>query len=119
MQLNHINLVVSDVAEAIKLFETYFDFRCTDIKGDHVVAILEGASDFTLVIMKDKSGQPGYPDAFHIGFILASEAEVTKTYEKLKSGGIAVGKQPGKVRDSFGFYFKFDNIMIEVGYYPD
>jgi predicted enzyme related to lactoylglutathione lyase len=117
MKLNHINLVVTDVAKATNFFETYFNFKCTDIKGDYIVAILKGADGFTLVIMKNKEGKPVYPDAFHIGFMLDSENAVTETYEKLKTGAIAVGQEPGKIRDSFGFYFKFDTIMIEVGHY--
>jgi catechol 2,3-dioxygenase-like lactoylglutathione lyase family enzyme len=117
MKLNHINLVVSNVAEAIRLFETYFCFKCTYIKGDNVVAILKGADDFTLVIMTNKNGQATYPDAFHIGFMLNSEEEVMKIYDRLKNDGITVGQEPKKIRDSFGFYFNFDNIMIEAGHY--
>ena len=117
MKLNHINLVVSNVAEAIVFFETYFNFKSTDVKGDNVVAILKGADDFTLVIMTNKEGKAIYPNAFHIGFMLDNTNAVTETYEKLKSGGIAVGQEPRKIRDSFGFYFTFDNIMIEVGHH--
>ncbi|MGZ6539945.1 MAG: VOC family protein [Bacteroidia bacterium] len=117
MKLNHINLVVSNVADAINLFETYFNFKCTDIKGDNIVAVLNGADDFTLVIMTNKEGKTIYPDAFHIGIMLDNTNAVTETYEKLKSGGVAVGQEPRKIRDSFGFYFTFDNMMIEVGHY--
>ena len=117
MKLNHVNLVVSNVAEAIIFFETYFNFKCTDIKGDNIVAILKGADDFTLVIMTTKEGDAIYPDAFHIGFMLDNTNAVTETYEKLKNGAIAVGQEPRKIRDSFGFYFNFDTVMIEVGHY--
>jgi catechol 2,3-dioxygenase-like lactoylglutathione lyase family enzyme len=117
MKLNHINLVVSNVEDSINLFETYFGFKCKDVKGDNVVAILKDPNDFTLVIMANKNGQPNYPEAFHIGFMLESEDQVTETFAKLKVGGIAVGQEPRKIRDSFGFYFNFDNIMIEVGHY--
>jgi catechol-2,3-dioxygenase len=117
MILNHINLVVSDVAEAIKLFETYFDFECVNVKGDNSVAILNGSDGFTLVIMASKTGQPIYPAAFHIGFMLDSKEQVMKTYDALKKGGIEVGQKPSKIRDSFGFYLNFDGIMIEVGHY--
>ena len=117
MKLNHINLVVSNVADAINIFETYFNFKCTDIKGDNIVAVLKGADNFTLVIMTNKDGQVNYPDAFHIGFMLTDTNGVTETYEKLKKGGIAVGQEPRKIRDSFGFYFTYDNIMIEVGHF--
>ena len=119
MKLNHINLVVLNVAEAINIFETYFNFKCTSIIGDNIVAVLKGTDDFTLVLMTNKDGQTIYPHAFHIGFMLGSTNAVTETYEKLKNGGVIVGQAPRKIRDSFGFYFTFDNIMIEVGYYID
>jgi predicted enzyme related to lactoylglutathione lyase len=103
MKLNHINLVVSNVADAVNLFETYFNFKCTDIKGDNILAVLKGADDFTLVIMTNKEGQTIYPDAFHIGFMLNNINAVAETYEKLKFGSITVGQEPRKIRDSFGF----------------
>lgn len=117
MKLNHINLVVSNVADSIKLFETYFNFKCTGIKGDNIIAVLKGADGFTLVIMASKKEQEIYPDAFHIGFMLDSQEAVTKTYTALKNDGIDIGQEPGKIRDSFGFYFNYGNIMIEVGHY--
>ena len=84
MKLNHLNLVVSNVAEAIVLFETYFNFKCTDIKGDNVVAILKGADDFTLVVMTQKESKAIYPDVFHVGFMLDSTSAVLETYDKIK-----------------------------------
>ncbi len=117
MKLNHINLVVSNVEEAILFFETYFDFKCTDVKGDNIVAVLKGADDFTLVLLKNKEGNPIYPDAFHIGFMLNSTDKVTETYQKLKNSGVVLEQEPKKIRDSVGFYFNFENIMIEVGHY--
>lgn len=117
MNLNHINLVVSDVPEAVKLFETYFSFKCTEVKGDGIIAILKGKDDFILVIMKSKNGEALYPDAFHIGFMLDNEVEVLQTYNLLKKDGIIAGQEPRKIRDSFGFYFSYDHIMIEVGHY--
>lgn len=117
MKLNHINLVVENVAEAANFFETYFSFKCTEIKGDNIVAVLKGSGDFTLVIMKNKKGNPIYPDSFHIGFMLDSEEKVIETYHHLKSGGLVKNEEPKKIRDSFGFYFAFENLMIEVGHY--
>jgi len=117
MKLNHINLIVTNVAEAIHFFETFFDFKCTDIKGGNIVAILKGAGNFILVIMTNKEEQIAYPNNFHIGFMLDNSEQVTETYLKLKNGGIVIEGEPRKIRDSFGFYFTFDNIMIEVGHY--
>lgn len=78
MKLNHINLVVSNVAAATRFFETYFNFNCTGIKGDNIIAVLKGADGFTLVIMASKEGPAVYPNAFHIGFMLADENAVQK-----------------------------------------
>jgi len=118
MYLNHLNLTVTNVSEAIYLFETYFDFKCIEIKGYNMVAVLKGADDFELVLMNANMNQKGghsYPDAFHIGFMLDDPQYVTKIYKKLKAGGITLERLPQKIRDNFGFYFHFDNIMIEVG----
>jgi catechol-2,3-dioxygenase len=114
MTLNHINLVVSNVEEAIKLFEAYFNFKCIEIKGAGIIAVLKGKNDFTLVLMKSKDEAPAYPEAFHIGFLQESKEAVFDLHNKLKSGSIDLGKEPGRIRGGFGFYFVFDNIMIEV-----
>jgi predicted enzyme related to lactoylglutathione lyase len=115
MKLNHINLVVSNVKEATHFFEQNFNFKCTEVKGDYIISILKGIDDFTLVIMAQKEGLASYPDAFHIGFMLNTENEVVEKYEALKKNGMEVGQEPRKIRDSFGFYFTFDTLMIEVG----
>ena len=117
MKLNHINLVVTNVTTAIQFFEKYFDFKCTETKGDNIVAVLKGIDDFTLVIMKSKDGEPQYPHAFHIGFMQDSMQQVSDIHTKLKNDGFDVGPEPKNIRDSFGFYFTFEGVMIEVGSY--
>ncbi len=115
MKLNHLNLIVTNVADAIIFFETYFGFKCTLVKGDNIIAILKDPENFTLVLMTDKAGNLSYPKDFHIGFMLETANQVHETYKKLKDGNINVESEPRKIRDSFGFYFYFENIFIEVG----
>jgi catechol 2,3-dioxygenase-like lactoylglutathione lyase family enzyme len=117
MKLNHINLVVSNVADAIKFFVTHFGFVCTETKGDNIVAVLQGTDGFILVLMAAREEQITYPRNFHVGFMLKNAAEVNETYLRLKDAGFSIGDEPRKIRDSFGFYFPFDNLMIEVGHY--
>ncbi|MEO6845438.1 MAG: VOC family protein [Ginsengibacter sp.] len=119
MKLNHSNLVVNNVAEAIHFFETYFKFKCVEIKGDNIIAILINEDDFTLVITKAKNGQATYPESFHIGFLQQNAEEVNQLYRQLKTAGMVDDHEPRKIRDSFGFYFNFENIMIEIGTYAD
>ncbi|MGZ4034029.1 MAG: VOC family protein [Bacteroidia bacterium] len=117
MKLNHLNLVVTNIAETVSFFENYFNFKCTQIKGDNIIALLTGTDNFSLVLMTDKEGNSNYPKDFHIGFMLDTADEVNETYKKLKAGNVKVESEPRKIRDSFGFYFHFDNLFIEVGHY--
>jgi predicted enzyme related to lactoylglutathione lyase len=115
MKLNHLNLVVTNVTEAVAFFETYFGFTCTLVKGEDVIAVLKGDDDFTLVIMTAKENIH-YPKSFHLGFMMDTIEKVDELYKKLKMGNVSVDV-PREIRDSYGFYFHFDGIMIEVGYY--
>ena len=118
MYLNHLNLTVTNVNEAIYLFETYFDFKCIATKGENMVAVLKGIDDFELVLMNASMNQKGntsYPDVFHIGFMLDDPEYVIKIHKKLKAGGIPLEREPKRIRDNFGFYFHFDTLMIEIG----
>ncbi|SHN42465.1 VOC family protein [Chitinophaga sp. CF418] len=122
MTINHLNLPVSNVAGAITFFESHFDFKCLETKGDNMIAVLRNPADFTLVLMSskmNKNANTAYPDAFHIGFILDSAEKVNDTFSKLKAGGIQLEREPQKIRDSFGFYFYFDELFIEVAHYLD
>jgi len=117
MKLNHINLVLPDVAGACHFFEQYFGFTTEEIKGDNRIAVLKGTDGFVLVLMSaalEKTGQAGYPGAFHIGFLQETHAAVTEIYDRLLAGGHPLDRAPQKIRDSFGFYFHLDSLMIEV-----
>ncbi|MDB5156888.1 MAG: glyoxalase/bleomycin resistance/extradiol dioxygenase family protein [Mucilaginibacter sp.] len=117
MKLNHINLPVKDVTAAREFFETYFAFRSVDVKLNDTLSVLKGTDGFTLVLMSEKLNQNGnntYPDAFHIGFFQQTEAEVLAIFELLKSGGIHLEKEPQLIRKTFGFYFHYQGILIEI-----
>ncbi|MGF7080483.1 VOC family protein [Mucilaginibacter sp. UYCu711] len=117
MKLNHINLPVKDVAAARDFFETYFDFKPVDVKLNDTLSILKGGGGFTLVLMSEKLNQNGnhtYPDAFHIGFFQSTDEEVTATFERLKAGGIPLAQEPQLIRKTFGFYFRHQDILIEI-----
>lgn len=117
MTINHLNLVVNDVSRTATFFETYFDFKCEVVRGDNVIAVLTNKENFSLVIMGDKNGDTIYPGGFHTGFILESTEAVDTLHQQLKSGNISVPDAPKKIRNSYGFYFHFDNLFIEVGHY--
>jgi len=105
------------VAAAREFFETYFGFKSVDLKLNDTLSVLKGDDGFTLIIMSEKLNQNGnniYPDAFHIGFFQSTDEEVIAMLERLKAGGIALTQEPQLIRKTFGFYFHYQDILIEM-----
>lgn len=120
MKLNHINLVVTDVAAAVKLFEGHLGFKCIENRKD-AVAVLEGEDNFVLIFWSSKLNKTkttSYPENFHIGFYQPDKESVLKIYENLKAENVVFDSEPSKMRNTFGFYFYFDSIMIEISVLP-
>ena len=117
MTINHLNLVVNDLVQTIKFFETFFEFTLKDIKGDNIIAVLENKENFTLVIMSSKNQELSYPKDFHFGFILESKIAVDTLHQKLQAAGFQIENNPRTIRNSYTFYLSFDNLFIEIGHY--
>jgi len=118
IKLNHVNLSVTDVVASSEFFERHFNFKCTDINGNNMLAVMEGKDGFILVLMADtfnRNGNNNYPDAFHIGFLVDSYEQVVEVYDRLKEAGVNVSQSPGPLRGGYGFYFNAPgNILTEV-----
>ena len=117
MKLNHINLPLKDVTAGREFFETHFGFKSVDSKPNDTLSILKGEDGFTLVLMSEKFNQNGnntYPGAFHIGFFQPTDEAVTAIYHQLKNSGIHLEREPQLIRKTFGFYFNYQEILIEI-----
>ena len=118
MALKHLNLAVPDVAQTKAFFETYFGFRCDEVKGDNVIAILEDNNGFILSISNfTKTETPQYPKDFHVGFVQETPEQVMAIYQTMKSNGIDVGKEPHTYsgRGTMSFYVTAPGgFLIEV-----
>lgn len=120
MRLNHINLVVTDVAKAVRLFEHHLGFTCLENRKD-AVAVLTNEDNFVLIFWAsklNKTAAVSYPENFHIGFYQQDKDAVMKIYEGLINEEVTFESEPRKLRDTFGFYFHFDKIMIEISVLP-
>lgn len=120
MKLNHLNLVISDILKAIDFFENCLGFRCLENRKD-AVAVLTNEDDFVLVLWASKLNKTdtvSYPENFHLGFYQQDKEAVLAVYDKLKRAGIVLESEPRKLRNTFGFYFYFDTIMIEISVLP-
>lgn len=122
MSLNHINLVVKDVDKALHLFTNYFGFSIIANRNSKM-AVLENNDQFALVIwgqvLNKREDIPEYPENFHIGFYQEDQEAVWNMYRKLrKEENLRLEAEPKPIRNTFGFYFYFENLMIEVSVNP-
>lgn len=122
MVLNHINLVVKDVDKAVHLFAHYFGFNII-VNRNSKMAVLENNDHFALVIwgqiLNKKENMPEYPENFHIGFYQQDQEAVWNIYKKLQEEqDLRLETESKPIRNTFGFYFYFDNLMIEISVNP-
>lgn len=122
MNLNHINLVVKDVGQAVHLFTHGLGFSLLANRNSKM-AVLENDHNFALVIwgqvLNKKEEVPEYPENFHIGFYQPDEEAVWEIYTKLKEEeSLKLEAEPRKIRNTFGFYFYFEQLMIEISVDP-
>jgi catechol 2,3-dioxygenase-like lactoylglutathione lyase family enzyme len=90
MQLNHLDLPVPDVAATAAFFTAHFGFRLCETRGNNGFALLQGAGGFLLVLTRRRAeATQNFPDTFHIGFLVDSEAAVHAAHARLQAAGVA------------------------------
>ena len=105
MKLNHLNLTVTDVAEARTFLEQHFGMHSRG--GNNNIALLSDDNGMVLTLTSMKVGQESevrYPATFHIGFIQESEERVNEINRRLKDDGFDV-PPPSRQHGSWTFYF--------------
>ncbi|MEO7910894.1 MAG: VOC family protein [Roseiflexaceae bacterium] len=114
MQLNHLNLTVTDVSVAKGFLETYFGLRSMG-DGNINMSGLFDDNGFTLILMRGgKAAEVIYPEGFHIGFTQANEGQVDAINQRLRDDGFDV-PPPRRLHGSWAFYFQAPGgFMIEV-----
>jgi catechol-2,3-dioxygenase len=106
MNLNHINLTVTDVPETHKFLEKYFGMR--NMGGNNSIAFLTDDNGMILTLTSVKVGRETevrYPATFHIGFGQESEERVNEINKRLKDDGFDV-PPPSRQHGSWTFYFR-------------
>lgn len=113
MNVNHINLTVTDVRAATEFFETY----CVLYQrgGRDGMAVLADENDFVLTVMETgEQTTVAYPHTFHIGFFVESETAVDDIHSRLTEDGFDV-PAPTK-RHAYGFYVEAPGeVTVEIG----
>ena len=120
MQLNHLDLPVPDVAATAAFFTTHFDFRLSETRGNNGFALLLGANGFALVLTRRRAeGAQAYPDNFHVGFLMESDAAVHALHARLQAAGTHDLPPVSVQRGASLFYVRAPGgILVEVSHRP-
>jgi lactoylglutathione lyase len=113
MKVNHLHLMVPDVPAASTFFESYFELRKAG--GNAGLTVLLDESGFVLTLMKmGAKSSTTYPQNFHVGFFLDSEAKVDALNERMRADGLDVA--PPRREHAYSFYVNAPGgFMVEVG----
>lgn len=106
MQLNHLNLTVTDVIATRQFLEKYFGLLPQEEKPNPGFDILRDDRGMVLTLIRFPKGKEiEYPSTFHIGFIQESEEKVNEINRQLKEDGYEVDP-PARLHGSWTFYFR-------------
>ena len=105
MNLNHLNLTVTDVNAARSFLSDYFGMK--EMGGNNNLAFLTDDNGMILTLTHMKVGgetEVRYPATFHIGFAQPSREAVDAIHARLKADGYDV-PEPSSKHGSWTFYF--------------
>lgn len=113
MKLNHINLGVSDVAQAVDIFGQFFGLvPAQDMPVNDQMAFLK--DDVGSLISLFRVPTPSYPKVFHIGFLQDTPEQVREVYGQLMAAGFQI-PPPSENHGRLTFYFQSPfGVLIEV-----
>jgi catechol 2,3-dioxygenase-like lactoylglutathione lyase family enzyme len=111
MKLNHIDLQVPDVQEAVTFFERWFDFKLTTSKSSPAIAILDGDDGFVLVLQRRAVT---YPEDFHIGFLVDSPDTVIDFQRRAREAGLEISDVDCNNRGTMAYLRGPGRVLIEV-----
>ena len=116
MKLNHLNLTVTSVPQAVTFLETYFGLRNMGGASDAMAGLVDD-NGLVLTVMRAGHGvDVKYPRSFHVGFMQDSDEAVTEINRRLREGGLAVDP-PRRLHGAWTFYFEAPGgFAIEVGH---
>jgi catechol 2,3-dioxygenase-like lactoylglutathione lyase family enzyme len=116
MKLNHIDLQVPNVQDAVAFFERWFAFVLTSSRSSPAIAILRGDDGFVLVLQRRGHADPEYPNGFHVGFLLPNEQEVLDFHGRARDGGLEISEVTRNGRGTQVYCYAPGRILVEVSY---
>lgn len=114
MKLNHINLGVSDVTQAMDIFGRFFGLKPAGhgMPVNEQMAFLHDDAESLISVFRVKD--PQYPKVFHIGFLQDTPEDVRRIYAELTGAGFEIAP-PAENHGRLTFYFNSPfGVVIEV-----
>ncbi len=114
MNLNHLDLQVSDVPAHVAFFERLFGLACAGNRASPAIAILHDGAGFTLVLQRKKRPEEGYPEGFHFGFLVDDVAAVEAFHAKAEAEGAEVSDVLRNNRGVMVYCRSPEGLVVEV-----
>src|SRR5262245_10323554 len=114
MKLNHLDLQVPDVVATAAFFARHFGFTIVSNPTSPAIIILRGEDGFSLVIQRLHGATLGYPDGFHIGFLVDDVAEVHAQHARLGEAGAAPGPVDRNNRGTMFYLHAPGDVLVEI-----
>lgn len=116
MKLNHLDLQVTDVQATARFFEAYFGFEQRTSRTSPAIAVLDGRG-FVLVLQRRTPDDPPYPERFHVGFLVESEAEVLVFHERARREGLEISDVDRNNRGVLTYCRGPGRLLVEVSWH--
>ncbi|WP_027480684.1 VOC family protein [Deinococcus pimensis] len=114
MELNHVNLAVTDVPATVALLETYFGLRRTRLVTPEMAFMRDDRGALVSLFRQD---DVAYPGLFHVGFTRPSVEEVNEVHARLVADGFTP-EAPKEDHGRWTFYFDTPGgFVIEVQHF--
>ena len=118
MNLNHIHIGTKDLKKSVDFYSSIFGFKK---KFDHDPGVfLDNEAGF-LIAIDPVHEVPQFPNWFHIGFCLSSEAEVQRVYRAAIEKGVRIARDMKSEEGQFASFFILDpdGYKIEVSWHNE
>jgi catechol 2,3-dioxygenase-like lactoylglutathione lyase family enzyme len=119
MNLNHLDLPVSDIAQTRAFFERHFGFKEVYSREDGLTVLLD-EDGFALTLSPLPEGKPvSYPDGFHVGFNVDCEDDLFEVHRTLVTAGVSIVRPLGDLAGTMTFHCHAPgSLLVEVAHRP-
>ena len=113
MRLNHLDLLVRDVPASIAYFARYFGLTARTKLDSKALAVLTDGHGFVLVLQRQQD-DCGYPEGFHLGFLLDDADEVRALQARARADGADVSDVIVNGRGTLVYFTAPEGYRVEV-----